>query len=117
MRNSSGEAAVKKLLATAVIVATTLAGCNIADPSGSEIILSNRSFRTINAVFITSCDNPSWGSNRLKSGAVISPNANQKFPIEEGCYDLRAESTDQTFVEFNAVEVSSKTTYTLTVTN
>lgn len=108
---------MKIRLLSIALWAWLLSGCNSStstDSSATEIVVRNRTYSTYTAIYITSCSNSSWGRNRLYSD--MPPGTNREFPVDPGCYDVRGETPDR-YVEFNAIEVTSGATYTLTITN
>lgn len=105
---------MKKYFPSAVLCAAMITGC-LTDSSETKIRLRNRTYSTIDVVYIADCASTSWGYNRL-SGKVIPPNSDQSFSVAAGCWDVHAEFTGSGQVEFNAIEVSSGT-FTLTATN
>lgn len=105
---------MKKLAALAGLFSIAMWGC-VTEPKETEIVFRNRTASVYNAVYIKACANTVWGANRL-NGEVILQNTNRTFQVEPGCWDLRAETTNNRYVEFMAIEVTSGT-YTLTATN
>jgi hypothetical protein len=105
---------MKKHLAVAVAFSASLMGC-MTESEETKIVFRNRTASIYNAIFITACANTSWGSNRL-NGAVIMPNGDRSFDVEPGCWDVRGETTNDKYVEFSAIEVTSGK-YEVTATN
>lgn len=73
-----------------------LAACGKGDstgPSASEagtIVLLNDSSTPVVEVNFSSCDDDSWGPNRLASAEALGPGAIRDWSVEAGCYDVRA---------------------------
>lgn len=77
-------------LLTAALLALTAGACDDITGLDDSIIIENESGVTITHVYIRDCDATDWGSDRLGSDEVISPNDSRGFDEGEGCYDLRA---------------------------
>ena len=86
-------------LMAAALFALAPAACGSDDnsPSGPSpapqtgtIAIRNDSDAPIDMVNFTSCEDASWGANRLASGETIAPGATRSWTTEAGCYDVRA---------------------------
>lgn len=60
-------------------------------PSSSTgtVNVKNEASVAILRVYISSCDEATWGSNRLHSGEEIAPGATRSFTMPTGCYDVK----------------------------
>ena len=65
-------------------------------PQTGTIRLLNESSATIVAVYFTSCDESTWGSNRLAASESIAPGALRSWTVQPGCYDFRASTGSKT---------------------
>jgi hypothetical protein len=52
--------------------------------------LRNDASVAIVAVYISSCDDATWGSDRLNAGEEIAPGMLRSFTMPAGCYDVKA---------------------------
>lgn len=59
-------------------------------PQTGAIRLRNDSSVPIVAVYFTTCDESSWGANRLSAAESLAPGALRTWTVEAGCYDVRA---------------------------
>lgn len=60
------------------------------DPRTGTIQLLNQSNVSIVGVYFTTCDDDSWGANRLAQAETLAPGALRTWTVEAGCYDLKA---------------------------
>ena len=81
----------------AALCLSTLAACGGSDgatapaPSADATLsLSNGANVAIQSVFISSCDETTWGEDRLGATETIAPGASRTFSLPAGCYDIRA---------------------------
>ena len=65
-------------------------------PQTATLRLLNESSATIVAVYFTSCDESTWGSNRLAASESIAPGALRSWTVQPGCYDFRASTGSKT---------------------
>ena len=86
------------LLATAAALClSALAACGGSDgvtaptPStDATLSVSNGANVAIQSVFISGCDETTWGEDRLGPTETIAPGASRTFSVPAGCYDIRA---------------------------
>ena len=86
------------LLATAATLClSALAACGGSDgataptPStDATLSLSNGANVAIQSVFLSGCDETTWGEDRLGPTETIAPGASRTFSVPAGCYDVRA---------------------------
>jgi hypothetical protein len=82
-----------KALAIAAVVFNA-AACGGKDSTGPEpmgtIVLLNESSVDIVSVYFTSCDDDSWGPNRLADSETLAAGQMKTWSVEPGCYDVRA---------------------------
>lgn len=89
---------MKKLLITTFLLAgsLSLSACDVTDVLGLnfELTVVNNSSNTVTAVYVSPCEDTSWGSNRLSG--TIAPGASKKVngSYLAGCYDLRADGSN-----------------------
>ena len=65
-------------------------------PQAGTIRLLNESSVPIVGVYITTCDDPTWGANRLGASESLAPGALRNWTVAPGCYDVRASSGTKT---------------------
>ena len=57
--------------------------------------LRNDASVSILAVYISSCDEATWGSDRLNAGEEIAPGMLRSFTMPAGCYDVKASTASK----------------------
>ena len=88
-------------------------GCD--DITGSDdatIIVENNASVSVFFLYISPCTDDSWGSDELGSNETIAPGADREFDVDPGCYDLRAEFSDDTFAEDYGVDLDEGDEFT-----
>lgn len=80
------------------------------------IVVQNRTSATIAMVFISPCTVTTWGANWLGSAETIAPTADRPFTVTVDCWDIRAETADQRFVERAGIELGAGDRFSFTVT-
>ena len=88
---------MNKLLAFGLGAAmtVTVAGCSISggdlirpgEPTATLIVI-NGSYRYLDAVVISDCNNFTYGFNRLANGDSIAPGDARSFTLSAGCWDV-----------------------------
>ena len=84
-----------RLASAAALCLSTLAACGGGDgataPSANATLsLGNGANVAIQSVFISGCDESTWGEDRLGASETIAPGASRTFTLPAGCYDIRA---------------------------
>lgn len=59
-------------------------------PRNGTITMLNQSDAPIDAVYISSCSDESWGPDRLAAGESIATGQSRDFTLPAGCYDIKA---------------------------
>jgi len=83
------------LTTAAAFCLSALAACGGSDgataPStNATLSLSNGANVAIQSVFISGCDETTWGDDHLGPSETIAPGASRTFSVPAGCYDIRA---------------------------
>lgn len=81
--------------AVAALLSITTAACGSdsngpSAPRNGTITMLNESDAPIDAVYISSCSDDSWGADRLPAGETIATGATRNFTMPAGCYDIKA---------------------------
>ena len=97
-------------LVAAALAALTLAACGGDDgstgpgpgpaPSQAKLVIKNASSLTIAVVRFSDCSDVSWGPNRLGANETIAAGGQRSWDVTPGCYDIRAEATTGSKVEW-----------------
>lgn len=99
-------------LALAVVV-TGLSACGDVIGSGdATIIVQNNASASVRELYISECDDESWGGDELGTEETIAPGADREFDVEAGCYDLLAIFIDDTEAEDFAIELDEGDEFT-----
>ena len=69
-----------------------LTGCDDVIGAGGDatIIVENNASVSVREIYISDCDDDTWGSDELGSTETIAPGADRAFGVDAGCYDLMA---------------------------
>lgn len=59
-------------------------------PRNGTIVMLNESDAPIDAVYISSCSDDSWGPDRLAAGETIATGSMRSFTFPAGCVDVKA---------------------------
>ena len=90
-----------------------LTGCDdITGSNDATIIVENNTSVAVFFLFISECDDDTWGEDELGSSETIAPGADRDFDVDAGCYDLRAEFSDDTFAEDFGIDVDEGDEFT-----
>lgn len=104
------------LLACCAVLAVAACGDDSSGPSAPEgtLTITNASDQTILIVNFSTCDDPSWGDDRLGASETIAPGASRSWDVAPGCYDVRARVSgfsavwfDQTVTDGNTLTLSA----------
>lgn len=100
-------------LALALSVAT-FTGCDEITGNGDEatIIVENNTSVSVFYMYISECGDDEWGNDELGSSETISPGEDREFDVEAGCWDLRAEFSDETFAEDFGIDLDEGDEFT-----
>lgn len=82
-------------LGLAALMSAAVAGCSVSggdlirpgEPTATLIVI-NGSYRYLDAVVISDCDNFTYGFNRLANGDSIAPGDARSFTLSAGCWDV-----------------------------
>ncbi len=82
--------------ATLAMVGAVLAGCSVTggdlvrpgETANATLIVVNQTNGYLDAVVISSCDNFTYGFNRLTDGDSIPPGGERSFGLSSGCWDV-----------------------------
>ena len=59
--------------------------------TGTCLVVDNQSTTlTIDQVNYSNCSDPNWGPDRLPGGEGLRPGAARGWPVQTGCWDIRA---------------------------
>lgn len=95
------------------------AACSDSNEPGSEdatFRLVNNSGTTVDAVYFSNCDNPSWGDDRLGATETVATGTTRNFAITNGCWDFRVDYLDASIDTDLDVTVDGGETYIWTLT-
>lgn len=90
-----------------------LSGCD--DITGSDdatIIVENNASVSVFRLFISECEDDTWGNDELATNETISPGDDRDFDVDPGCWDLRAEFSDATFAEDYGIDLDEGDEFT-----
>lgn len=59
------------------------------------LTMLNDSNSPIVAMYFTSCEDGSWGPNRLSASENVAPGALRSWTVEAGCYDFKASTGER----------------------
>ena len=108
--------AIRRTLGTLALAAaaTLFTGCD--ELTGSEgdatIIVENNASVSVFFLYIAECSDDDWGDDELGANETIAPGAEREFGVDAGCWDLRAEFSDDTFAEDYGVELDEGEEFT-----
>lgn len=84
-----------------------LTGCtdDITGSDDATIIVQNNATASVAELYIADCGSEVWGTDRLGSNETIAPREDREFGVDDGCWDLRAEFSDDSFAEEFGVQL------------
>lgn len=93
---------------------TGLTGCgdDITGSDDATIIVQNNASVAVVNLFISPCEDETWGNDELGSGQSISSGDDREFDVEPACYDLRAEFSDDTFAQDFGIDLDDGDEFT-----
>ena len=106
---------IRRTLGTLVLGATLgLTACDDVIGTGDDatIIVENNASVSVREIYISECEDDTWGDDRLGPTETISPGNDRAFGVDAGCYDLRAEFLDDTFAEDFGIDLDDGDEFT-----
>lgn len=106
---------IRRTIGTLALGATlALTGCDDLVGAGGDatIIVENNASVSVFFLYISDCGDGTWGDDRLGDNETISPGEDRAFGVDDGCYDLRAEFSDDTFAEDFGIELDEGDEFT-----
>ena len=96
------------VLVLAVAVAG-LTGCtdDITGSDDATIIVQNNATASVEFLYLADCRAGSWGEDRLGPNETIAPREEREFRVDEGCWDLYADFSDDSFAEERGVPLDA----------
>jgi hypothetical protein len=85
-----------------LMLLTSLSACDemitaLAQPATLTVV--NQTRTPVYFLYISACTSSSWGPDRLGSNEVIGSGATRRWTLDPGCYDVRAEFSDNGYAE------------------
>jgi hypothetical protein len=100
---------------SALVLALSVAaftGCDeITGGDDATIVVENNASVTVFYMYISECTDDDWGEDELGS-ETIAPGEEEEFDVDAGCWDLRAEFSDDTFAEDFGIELDEGDEFT-----
>lgn len=106
------------ILALGLVAALGVSACGDSNEPGSgsaTFRLVNNSGATVDAVFFSMCDNPSWGSDQLNANETVASGSTRNFDLTVGCWDFRADYLNAGTDTDLDVNITNGQTYTWTL--
>lgn len=82
----------------------------------ATLVLINSTTTSVYFVYISECSSSDWGPDRLGASETIAVNASRSWTLDPGCWDVRAEFSDDGYAE-TSVTLGAGEEYTLRLTD
>lgn len=97
---------------TLALAVGAFTGCDdLTGANDATIVVENNASVTVFYLYISECDDNEWGSDEL-GNETIAPGEEEEFDVDPGCWDLRAEFSDETFAEDYGIDLDEGDEFT-----
>ena len=106
---------IRRSLRACALAASVFAFTGCDDITGSDeatIIVENNASVAVFYMYISECSDETWGDDELGASETIEPGEDREFGVDAGCWDLRAEFSDDTFAEDYGIELDEGDEFT-----
>ena len=87
-------------------------GCDdLTGANDATIVVENNASVTVFYLYISECSDDDWGNDEL-GNETIAPGEEEEFDVDAGCWDLRAEFSDETFAEDYGIDLDEGDEFT-----